>query len=168
VGTSLLATPDSRTIVSLMNSEQEGDRSVLSVFDLGTGATRDITSHGTDLRSAALDASGTVLVTGGDDGLVRVGPLAGGEPHRLYGHTRAVGSVAVSPDGEWIASASDDDTIRLWPMPEGAPLHALPYEELLTKLRSLTNLRVVPDPESATGYGLEPGPVPNWTTAPTW
>ena len=33
--------------------------------------------------------------------------------------------------------------IRLWPMPEGQPFHTLPYEELLAKLRSLTNLRVI-------------------------
>ena len=43
-----------------------------------------------------------------------------------------------------------------------------PYEELLAKLRSLTNRRVVPDPESATGYSLEPGPIPNWAVAPEW
>jgi WD40 repeat protein len=164
----LLATPDSRTVVSLFSSEAQGVNSALSILDLETGATRDITSHGTEVRSAALDPPGAILVTGGDDGLVRVGPLAGGEPHLLFGHTRAVWSVAVSPDGKWIASASDDGTIRLWPMPEGPPLHTLPYEELLAKLRSLTNLRVVPDRTSATGYGLEPGPVPNWAAAPEW
>ena len=154
--------------MSLIVSEQQGFRSTLSAFDLRTRSTRDITSRGTELRSAALDPSGTILVTGGDDGLVRVGPPAGGEPHLLYGHTSAVWSVAVSPDGRWIASASDDETIRLWPMPEGPPLHTLPYDDLLKKLRSLTNLRVVPDPASATGYSLEPGPIPDWTAAPEW
>ena len=131
--------------------------------------SRDITSHGGRLQSFALDPTGTTLVTGDADGLVRVGPLSGeGEPHLLYGHSRAVTSVAVSPDGKWIASASDDDTIRLWPMPEGPPLHTLPYDALLAKLRSLTNLRVVPDAASATGYKLEPGPFPGWAKAPEW
>ena len=53
-------------------------------------------------------------------------------------------------------------------MPEGPPLHTLRYEELLAKLRSLTNLRVVADPASATGYKLSPGPIPDWSVAPEW
>lgn len=39
---------------------------------------------------------------------------------------------------------------------------------LLAKLRSLTNLRVVADPATATGYKLELGPFPGWATAPQW
>ena len=53
-------------------------------------------------------------------------------------------------------------------MPEGRPLHTLPYEELLAKLRSLTNLRVVPDLGSPTGYRVEPGPFPGWAEPPKW
>ena len=161
------ATPDSRAVVTLIT--RGAGVSDLSVADLASGASRDITSHGGRLQSFALDPTGTTLVTGDADGLVRVGPLSGeGEPHLLYGHSRAVTSVAVSPDGRWIASGSDDDTIRLWPMPEGPPLHTLPYDALLAKLRSLTNLRVVPDTASATGYKLEPGPFPGWAKAPEW
>jgi WD40 repeat protein len=97
-----------------------------------------------------------------------VGPFSGEEPHLLYGHARAVTSVAVSPDGKWIASGSDDDTIRLWPMPDGPPLHTLPLEQLLAKLRALTNLRVEPDAASATGYKVKPGPFPGWAKVPEW
>ena len=43
---------------------------------------------------------------------------------------------------------SHDGTIRLWPMPEGRPFHTLPYDELLTRLRSFTNLRVVDDKDA--------------------
>ena len=160
-------TPDSRAAVTLISTVSL--TSDLSVADLATGASRDITSHGGRLQSFALDSTGTTLVTGDADGLVRVGPLSGeGEPHLLYGHSRSVTSVAVSPDGRWIASGSDDDSIRLWPMPEGPPLHTLPYDALVARLRSLTNLRVVPDAASATGYKLQPGPFPGWANAPVW
>jgi WD40 repeat protein len=166
---SLLATPDSRMVVSLAAKGQSAP-SLLSVFDLATGDTREITSHGNQLFSFALDASGTILVTGSMDGVVRVGPLAGGEPHLLYGHTGLVTSVAVSPDGRWIASGSDEGSIRLWPMPDLSkpPLHTLPHDELLAKLRSLTNLRAVRDPSSDTGYKLEIGPFPGWNDVPEW
>jgi hypothetical protein len=48
------------------------------------------------------------------------------------------------------------------------PLHTLPYAELITKLRALTNLQVVADPAAATGYKLEVGPFPGWKDVPTW
>jgi hypothetical protein len=53
-------------------------------------------------------------------------------------------------------------------MPEGTPLHTLRFEELLAKLKSLTNLRAVSDPGSAIGYRVEPGPFPGWATFPEW
>ena len=48
------------------------------------------------------------------------------------------------------------------------PLHTLPHAELLAKLDALTNLRVVRDPPSATGWTLDVGPFPGWKDVPTW
>ena len=52
---------------------------------------------------------------------------------------------------------SEDGTIRLWPMPDLSkpPLHTLPHNALLAKLKSLTNVRAVRDPSSDTGWKLE-------------
>jgi hypothetical protein len=46
--------------------------------------------------------------------------------------------------------------------------HALPYDELMAKLRALTNLQVVADETSSTGYKLDIGPFPGWKDVPTW
>ena len=163
------ATPDSRLLFGFQSRDPRAGRpSALWAFDLATGTERSITSHGSRVSALALDPTGTTLVTGDMDGVVRAGPASGGEPHLLYGHSRLVTSVAVSPDGKWIASGSEDGSIRLWPMPVGQPLHTLPLDELLTKLRALINLRVVPDPGSATGYKVEPGPFPGWAKVPEW
>ena len=73
------------------------------------------------------------------------------------------------PDGRWIATA-DDESVRLWPMPDMStpPLYTVPHDQLLAKLDALTNLRLVRDPSSSTGWSLEVGPFPGWETAPTW
>jgi WD40 repeat protein len=81
-----------------------------------------------------------------------------------------VDRVAVSPDGRWVASSGEDNTLRLWAMPDLSkpPLHTLPHDELLARLKSLTNLRVVRAPEAPAGWKIEIGPFPGWRDVPTW
>lgn len=136
---------------------------------LADRTARRITSHGRRVFLGAFDASGRVIVTGDMDGVVRAGPVTGEEPHLLLGHTGMVTALAVSPDGRWIASATDQ-AIHLWPMPDATkpPLHTLRHAELLAKLDSLTNLRVVRDPTSSTGWTLDVGPFQGWKDVPTW
>jgi WD40 repeat protein len=135
-----------------------------------TGEHRALPEFGTCVTGQALDLSGRVAATGDSDGVVRVGLLSGGEPHLLMGHEGPVTELAISPDLRWVGSMGDDSTLRLWPMPDldTPPLHTLPHDELLAKLRSLTNLRAVRDPESSTGWTIQLGPFPGWRDIPTW
>ncbi len=65
-----------------------------------------------------------------------------------------------------------DKTIRLWPMPDmdQQPFHTLPYEELLERLRNVTNVRVVED--EAIVHRLPNqrriAPFPGWEKVPEW
>ena len=141
----------------------------LLLLDLTTLTSQRITTHGQRLWTAAFDPSGRVVVSADIDGVVRAGPVTGEEPHLLLGHSTMLMAVAVSPDGRWIASVSDDG-LSLWPMPDMTqpPLHTRPHPELMAKLDALTNLRVVRDPSSATGWKLDIGPFPGWKDVPTW
>jgi len=140
------------------------------LLDVDSGDARHLEGFGEDVASVAIDPTGTFGVTGHRNGEVRVGTLNDNEPHLLLGHETAVTLVAIDPLGRWVASGSDDKTIRLWPMPNLSkpPLHTLPREELIAKLKTLTNLRVVRDPESSTGWKLTHDPFPGWETVPTW
>jgi WD40 repeat protein len=139
-------------------------------FDLDTGDSTQLTTHGLQVRAMALDRNGVIAATGDSSGTIRVGPVTGEEPHLLVGHDTLVTQLAIDPRGRWIASSGQDNTVRLWPMPDLSkpPMHTLPRSELVAKLKTLTNLRVVRDEESGTGWKLAHEPFPGWETVPTW
>jgi WD40 repeat protein len=139
------------------------------LLDLAKHTRRSLMSYGNRVTAVALDPSGRALATGDEEGAIRVGPADGSEPHRLCCHVGKVSTVAFSPDGQWVASAAGGE-IRLWPTPDlkKAPLHTLPYDELMAKLHALTNLQVVEDAASPTGWKLDVGPFPGWKDVPTW
>jgi len=113
--------------------------------------------------------AGSVLAVRDEDA-VYVGRASDREAHLLLGHVGVGGWAAVSPDLKWVASTGEDNTLRLWPMPDldKPPLQALPHDELVAKLKSLTNLRAVRDAKSATGWSIELGPFPGWRNIPAW
>lgn len=92
--------------------------------DFGTRVVQQIRdpipTHESTVRSVASSAQGDLVVTGGDDGEVRLWSAPTFEElERLSGHTGAVHSVATSPDGQLIASAGSDATVRVWRISSG-------------------------------------------------
>jgi len=162
------ASADGRKILTFEAGEPFARQETL-LHDLVTGEARqiDIPTETTELR---LGPSGDTWVAGEENGLIWVGRFDGGEPHLLAGHDGPIRSISISPDQKWVASSGEDSTLRLWPMPDLSkpPLHTLPHDELIAKLKTLTNLRVVRDEESSTGWKVEVGPFPGWGTVPEW
>ncbi len=133
------------------------------MIDLKTNRIHRILTHGNRLFRVVLDPSGTRIVTGDMDGTVRVGPVTGEEPHLLFGHDNLVGDVAVDPKGKWIASTEmNKSVVRLWPMPQGQPLQTLSHDDFLNYVEKLTNMRVVADKSSSSGYRVEAAPFSGW------
>jgi WD40 repeat protein len=140
------------------------------LYDLQQKSAIQLETHGDRVWPVDLDPTGTMVISGDKDGILRVGPATGEEPHLLLGHEGWIWDIDIDPQGRWIASAGEDGTVRLWPMPDLSkpPLHALPRGELIAKLKTLTNLRVVRDEESPSGWKLTHDPFPGWETVPEW
>jgi WD40 repeat protein len=137
--------------------------------DLVSGRTEAFGPPGVCVNAWVAAGAGDIVAVPGPDGVL-VGRIASDAFHLLVGHEGDVDRVAVSPDGRWVATTGIDNTLRLWPMPDLSkpPLHTLPHDELVAKLHSLTNLRVVRAPESPAGWKIEVGPFPGWKDVPDW
>jgi WD40 repeat protein len=83
---------------------------------------RTIANHRQMIFGLGFAKDGRLLLTGSDDGVVRLWDLLGKRLRRFEGHTSAVTSVAFSPDGRWALSGSLDSTVRLWDVANGAAL----------------------------------------------
>ena len=146
----------------------QGDRGEAVLYDLEAGTSVQLDSHGPG-RCAVF--RGELVVTrpcGDKAGDMLVGSVGSGPVH-LLPNTERLSGLTISPDGRWIAARTEvGGEIRLWPIPELSQpaLHTLPLDRLLAKLRTQTNVRVVADPESETGWKLDHDPFPGWETTP--
>jgi hypothetical protein len=121
-------------------------------------------------RPLSFNADASVFVIGNPDGEIRVGGMFDENPHFLLASEEPTAKYRISPDGRWVAATGNGDEILLWPVPDlsRTPLHTLPHDDLVAKLKTLTNLRAVPDTESYTGYSIGVDPFPGWETVPEW
>ncbi|CAL9408634.1 hypothetical protein SUDANB6_01606 [Streptomyces sp. enrichment culture] len=70
--------------------------------------------------------TGSLLVTGGNDGVVRLWDPAAGQGRRiLRGHGRRINSLSFSADGSMLAAGGNDGVVRLWHSVSGRRLREL-------------------------------------------
>ena len=161
--------PDGRHVLLLRTENANFPVGTASVYDLRERRGWPLVTHGNQVTLMAWDPSGTRVVTGSRDGIVRVGPATGEEPHLLIGHTGPIWGVRVDPMGRLVASTSEDGTVRIWPMPEGRH-HSTPCPRRAPRKAAVTDERSHrPDAAASTGYRATFLPFRGWDrNPPTW
>ncbi|KAH8834138.1 WD40-repeat-containing domain protein [Flagelloscypha sp. PMI_526] len=82
------------------------------------------------VQGVGFSSDGTRVVSGSDDGTVRIWDADSGEQLlQLDGHEDCVNSVAFSPDGKRAVSGSNDETVRTWDADSGEQLLQLDGHE---------------------------------------
>lgn len=93
---------------------------LLQLWEARTGAWTDLSEagveHGAPVNSLALSPDGSLVASGGEDGVVLVFGTKGLDAPvaRMKDHRAGVTQVAFSPDGQRLMSASSDRTLRVW------------------------------------------------------
>ena len=111
---SMALSPDGVTLAS-------GSGGAIELWNLRTGTrTATLEVQEFPVTSVSFGPDGTALVSGEEDGSVRLWDLEAGTNPQTFMHGGEVGSVSFSPDGRTAVSASADGTVRLWDTSSGA------------------------------------------------
>jgi sterol desaturase/sphingolipid hydroxylase (fatty acid hydroxylase superfamily) len=115
-----------RAILEEAASTFQDSREQVNLLEMCKRKCLVLPGHLRTVTSVAMTADGQTVVTGGDDGLVKVwdGP-SGQVKLTLKGHSLQVRGVAISGDGKTIVSSSYDQTVKVWDAQTGRPRRTL-------------------------------------------
>ena len=121
----IAVSPDGQRLAAALDS----DALVVGLLDLTTGeTTARLAGHSERVDRVAFSADGTLLATGGDDGLVMLWDTASGTRRsRFAGHAAGVRGLAFTHDGATLYSSSLDHAVHAWDLRSSRTLaHRLP------------------------------------------
>ena len=84
--------------------------------------------RGDIVRSVSFSSDGSILVSGGDDGTIKLWDVNTGQLKTTLRLGSSVHSVSFSPDGSILASGGNDNTVKLWDMNTGQLKATLRHE----------------------------------------
>jgi len=98
--------------------------------DSPDSTTPENSRSGSPLRAVAFSHEGDLVVTGGDDKIVRIWKRDGDKPlSSLQGHKGAILCMATQPAGELLAAGSYDGTIIVWNLSQRKEVRTIRCEE---------------------------------------
>ena len=87
----------------------------VEIFEPWQTGPNILASHVGDVDALCINSTGTLLASGGQDGLINIWDLATGKKVSQYaGHSRPVLNLQFSQDSKLLLSGSADFTIRIW------------------------------------------------------
>jgi WD40 repeat protein len=131
-GTALKSHPDRGRNVTCLAFSADGAMAAtgdtsgnVRVFNVATGERirGDLPAHVKAMGDVALTPDKKALITGDEDGEVKVWDFAGRETlHTITAHRNGLMGIAVSPDGSRFATMGRDGSVKLWDVKEGKEL----------------------------------------------
>jgi WD40 repeat protein len=81
---------------------------------------QSLEGHSSNVLSLAITADKQTLVSGDNDGTIKIWNLPTGELQRTFeGHRSSITRIVISKDGQMFISGSMDRTIKIWHLPTG-------------------------------------------------
>jgi WD40 repeat protein len=110
--------PDGNTVAAVGSAP--GKPGYLKLWDAATGKERASLRQAVAIRAIAFSPDGKQLLTGEDDGTVRLRDPATGKPRSVLGrHGKSVSALAFAPGGQLLAVAGPDGAIGVWELAPG-------------------------------------------------
>ncbi|KAK9476488.1 WD40-repeat-containing domain protein [Lipomyces japonicus] len=92
----------------------------------------------------AIDLKHNVLVSAGNDGLVKIWNTKSGKLIKtLIGHKRSLACVQISDDLKFVVSGGNDDSIRIWDAKRGTCLRVLQEHQSLVRSLQLSGNKLI-------------------------